>query len=526
MWGDGIARTFALVIVAYFVFALANINNPSTKIQAAIHNAAGAMTSLGILGTFTGIFVGLLDFNIANINQSVPNLLNGLKIAFGTSILGLFGAVVFRITRPFLSNQTTEADDGLETLIRSVEGMREGLEALKNGQAEKLDYLADTIEREAAKGRQDAATNNSEIKATLVEISNDHKQVFTNFNEQLNQKLEGIESAVGQMAQTFAEGLIEQLENVIREFNERLSEQFGENFARLNEAVGNLLTWQDNYKAQLTEMKEAFEASVQALEDTSEHVQAIAASAQTIPDSMERFNEVYGALTTQVDELEQRLQAFSEMRQQAIDAFPVIQQRITEITDGMAEASTTHSAAVESFTERLNEASAAQQEALTSLRRQIQDIAEEHNEAIQDVADSFEGLGEQTSELFSNIREQIQTAIQEQTDAQGAMLDGLQTAINTAITGATQSLEEAQADMLTGLQTAFNETISNATQGLENAVQQLDEAMQEEIGRIVTAMAENLSGITQQFVNDYEPLMQSTRQVLQIAQVAQRDNDE
>ena len=97
--------------------------------------------------------------------------------------------------------------------------------------------------------------------------------------------------------------------------------------------------------------------------------QAIAASAQTIPDSMERFNEVYGALTTQVDELEQRLQAFSEMRQQAIDAFPVIQQRITEITDGMAEASTTHSAAVESFTERLNEASAAQQDSTGPIRR-------------------------------------------------------------------------------------------------------------------------------------------------------------
>ena len=47
------------------------------------------LVGIGILGTFTGIFIGLINFNVADIKGSVPQLLEGLKIAFFTSIIGL-----------------------------------------------------------------------------------------------------------------------------------------------------------------------------------------------------------------------------------------------------------------------------------------------------------------------------------------------------------------------------------------------------------------------------------------------------
>ena len=70
---------------------------------------------------------------------------------------------------------------------------------------------------------------------------------------------------------------------------------------------------------------------------------------------------------------------------------------------------------------------------------------------------------------------------------------------------------------------SFNEAVGQATQQMQQAIETLDESMQEEIGRIVTAMAENLSGITQQFVNDYEPLMQASRDLIETAQAARND---
>lgn len=48
------------------------------------------MGALGILGTFIGIIIGLLNFNTESIDTSIPVLLGGLKTAFITSIVGMF----------------------------------------------------------------------------------------------------------------------------------------------------------------------------------------------------------------------------------------------------------------------------------------------------------------------------------------------------------------------------------------------------------------------------------------------------
>ena len=40
------------------------------------------------------------------------------------------------------------------------------------------------------------------------------------------------------MSKAFSEAIIEELKSVIREFNEKISEQFGDNFKQLNLAVG------------------------------------------------------------------------------------------------------------------------------------------------------------------------------------------------------------------------------------------------------------------------------------------------
>lgn len=53
--------------------------------------------SAGVLGTFVGIFVGLQDFDVSNVENSVPSLLAGLQTAFYTSILGMALAILLSI---------------------------------------------------------------------------------------------------------------------------------------------------------------------------------------------------------------------------------------------------------------------------------------------------------------------------------------------------------------------------------------------------------------------------------------------
>lgn len=58
----------------------------------------GAMTGLGILGTFIGLSFGLQNFNTGNareITNSIAPLMDGIKVAFHTSIYGMVFSLIF-----------------------------------------------------------------------------------------------------------------------------------------------------------------------------------------------------------------------------------------------------------------------------------------------------------------------------------------------------------------------------------------------------------------------------------------------
>ena len=57
-------------------------------------NISNLFTSIGVLGTFTGIAFGLYYFQENDISNSIPSLLSGLKTAFTTSILGISFSII------------------------------------------------------------------------------------------------------------------------------------------------------------------------------------------------------------------------------------------------------------------------------------------------------------------------------------------------------------------------------------------------------------------------------------------------
>lgn len=64
------------------------------------------VSTLGVLGTFWGITIGLLDFDSKNLEASIPELLDGLKTAFFTSLAGMVGSLVLsRIVSSYYDKQ-------------------------------------------------------------------------------------------------------------------------------------------------------------------------------------------------------------------------------------------------------------------------------------------------------------------------------------------------------------------------------------------------------------------------------------
>ena len=59
---------------------------------------------------------------------------------------------------------------------------------------------------------------------------------------------------------------LDALEMVVKDFNKNLTEQFGDNFKQLNEAVKAMIVWQDNYKTQLIKSEDSLNNILQQLQ--------------------------------------------------------------------------------------------------------------------------------------------------------------------------------------------------------------------------------------------------------------------
>ena len=78
----------------------------------------GAMTGLGLLGTFVGLALGLQNFNTgssAEIANSIAPLMSGIKVAFHTSIFGMILSLVFNFVYKGI---LCEAYDSVEDFIK------------------------------------------------------------------------------------------------------------------------------------------------------------------------------------------------------------------------------------------------------------------------------------------------------------------------------------------------------------------------------------------------------------------------
>ena len=90
-------------------------------------NFKSAIVSVGLLGTFVGIWWGLYNFESSNITGSVPALLDGLKLSFVTSITGIGLSVLLSIVQTIGERQNTRHLSDLSTDINRLADILEKL---------------------------------------------------------------------------------------------------------------------------------------------------------------------------------------------------------------------------------------------------------------------------------------------------------------------------------------------------------------------------------------------------------------
>ncbi len=385
-----IART---TIAITFLMALYGINKVESsgflsKLAITISsNGAAILTTIGIFFTFLGIFIALTQFDTNNIREAITPLLDGMKLAFESSVWGLGGALAFRLIKPMRSTAAAKEDASAGDILEEMQKTTAGINQLNSSLV----------------GDSDSSVVN-QLRALRDE--------FKSFAEK--------------MAEDGSAALVKALEEVMRDFNAKINEQFGDNFKQLNEAVGALLEWQKEYKVQLEQLIEVFKENQKTIDLVRESITKVEESTQQIPDNMAAMQGIVETTDTRLKELHEGLASLSEMRQNAQDALPQIQQNIDNLTTGLKEG-----------TEQLfNSAKNLGEQSdliIKELNTQIQNTTQELSSTMNESIEQFNQTTQnQLQDILNNMGTNLTSITKQFADDYEPFLQQLRSAVNDA----------------------------------------------------------------------------------------------
>ena len=278
---------FSFLIIALTVLgSILPILFSGEKLRSIALSLPSLLPAIGLVGTFIGIYLGLVKFNPADIDGSLPSLLAGLKVAFTTSILGIIGSLLVKFSTYFYTDLINEDE------ISEIEFYK--LFRKQN------DLIVETNKR-------------------LVALETQFKDFASSIGD------------------TTIEHLVDAIDRVMTDFNKKVETQFGENFKKFNEGLISLLKWQENYKNEVEE-------NLKIIQEAKEILQLHETTSKNLNQVLDEFSLKTKSITTAIERvdaqhsnIEKSLQTFSEVSKQANEVIPTLEKQIQSLTRNLDE---------------------------------------------------------------------------------------------------------------------------------------------------------------------------------------------
>lgn len=500
-----VTETMIWVILGVFLFCLWSAK--TNKHPALVAYAPTLLTSLGIFGTFIGIVIGLLEFDPNNIDKSIQLLLEGLKTAFITSIVGMATSIIFKALHSlkFFHPEPGEVSEQDVTPNHIYEGINQQITVLKElkrliagdedstliSQLKLLRSDLNTNDKARAKILEDMKADSS----SQLELAAERNQSFETFSNKLWIQLQDFSDTLSKSA---TEQVIEALKQVITDFNNNLTEQFGENFKQLNAAVEKLVAWQDNYKEQLGQMTEQYQQGILAITQTEQSITHISEESKAIPSAMADLKTIMEINQHQLSELENHLKAFETMKDKAVEAVPEIRKQVSETVNEIASSV---QLASEHYTKLLSKSD----NYIQSHKELVNDIIEESRNLSNAFKDSNKELVADTKQ----VREEVTNSIKEM---QNHLENTLQEVFQKQVSEVSKTFN--------ALESEIKKTVGLTSEAVDKQLSAIDQSMQQEINRVMTEMGTSLAMIAGQFTNDYTQLTNAMNNIVKQSSVS------
>ena len=277
------------ILVAYILYFF--LKEKQYSKESVLGNIA---STIGVLGTFVGISIGLWKFNPNDITSSVPLLLSGMKIAFATSIIGMAASIFMKYI------------------------------ALKNEDEENIDDIMELFNTMIAESRN--------VNNTLIENQKQTENVLNKVSEIWASHQENLTVVLKNEIASLNNNTISKQEELIGEFK-----KLGECFTLLNSGVNNLLTWQENYKETIENTTKELETVIQTIHNADESIESISKNSSLIKENNENLSEVLKEINKTQNVIIDSNKSIIEISNTAKESIPQINEHFTNIDNRTKE---------------------------------------------------------------------------------------------------------------------------------------------------------------------------------------------
>ncbi|PGH38581.1 MAG: hypothetical protein CRN43_14230 [Candidatus Nephrothrix sp. EaCA] len=281
--------------------------------------------TIGILGTFIGIALGLWKFDVNNIESSIPALLEGLKTAFMASIFGIILSIVFskftaRRLRKYEKGKQSDETIALNQLVKIISEMKNNFHdnfvyTDENNNQVKLANVFRDIYEESRKQSQALQSFSTDL-STKIEAGFD-TIMSTQIQKGVIPELQALRGEIENLGKKLKDPATEMTQNVVKELQLAMGNMIDEfktsmsgstkseleNLTALLSQAGGTLT---DFPLKLQGMTDHLNENFRGLQEVVQQIakQTLSQSEQSTKQMKKQVEEMSEILKTKVGDLQ------------------------------------------------------------------------------------------------------------------------------------------------------------------------------------------------------------------------------
>lgn len=429
----------------------------SYKIKTEVLNMMpNILTSLGILGTFVGLSVAIINFNAASsdsIRESINILLKGMGTAFFTSVAGmLFSSLFLWRERRWINKLNWEIDRICDLIDQEYHASADQIIldsfrfTTEDGYTVEPFELLTSVRESVTDMQHSLARFGTDICDSIgTAMDNSFQDKLVPILNDLSQKLEN-------PAQALTDSLIIEFRNICNDFRDNLTtgvnEQMNElieRFIDASNAINTIPETLDTVNKELTEC-------------TAKAVESYKAMSESLENHVKQFDELSDTFTFSIERINEAFISLSELHSQ----LQLIPTAVAEAKEGITTASA-----------NLNEMLASISESLETASKINSDTGDKVDTYLNQISGIQTGLKSIFEEITIGLSQYSNTA-----------KDGLQNMLNpftSSVTDAAQNITNSIAPLhdTVGDLNDFSMTIHEAVTAFNKTTQSLDNSIRE-----------------------------------------------